>query len=395
MFISSFLFGLEPTRFTSSSKFYKDLHHGSFKITQKKKEPFFQRNRIDLNWGKLAARFPPFGIHFWRAPASVSSPCFFQLKWHLGMFLCSKYGVCEKNYFHYLFLLEKKKAYIKIRSYRCPFLISGDQQDQPTLFLSTISIARRLRVDLGPSEAPFPSVRQSSGRIPISQWRPGWDGFFVPGLIDREIPLKLTWGFPKMVVFPKSSILMGFSIINHPFWGTPIFRNTHTIAENRPKPKRKQTRIPTIHFQVRTARQIKNAGLSFCFVFGVFIYGFGPMGFITMKNNHLGKYFLFFPSTQSRSKEMLNTTNTKRWFNFLFSGFPPKCFEQKGYPSFNFKQKNCWRVVVFLLNLKIGSLIPKNKKKDWNFSFSQRKQGCPFPLASPCMHVMQLQPSCG
>ena len=25
---------------------------------------------------------------------------------------------------------------------------------------------------------------------------------------------------------PKSSILMGFSIINHPFWGTPIFGNT-------------------------------------------------------------------------------------------------------------------------------------------------------------------------
>ena len=29
-------------------------------------------------------------------------------------------------------------------------------------------------------------------------------------------------GFPT-----KSSILIGFSIINHPFWGTPIFGNTH------------------------------------------------------------------------------------------------------------------------------------------------------------------------
>ncbi len=27
---------------------------------------------------------------------------------------------------------------------------------------------------------------------------------------------------------PKSSILIGFSIINHSFWGTPIFGNTHT-----------------------------------------------------------------------------------------------------------------------------------------------------------------------
>ena len=26
---------------------------------------------------------------------------------------------------------------------------------------------------------------------------------------------------------PKSSILISFSIINHPFWGTTIFGNTH------------------------------------------------------------------------------------------------------------------------------------------------------------------------
>ena len=37
----------------------------------------------------------------------------------------------------------------------------------------------------------------------------------------------LKWGFPKIVGFPpKSSILIGISIINHPFWGTPIFGNT-------------------------------------------------------------------------------------------------------------------------------------------------------------------------
>ena len=35
------------------------------------------------------------------------------------------------------------------------------------------------------------------------------------------------WMFPKIVVTPKSSILIGFSTINHPFWGTPIFGNTH------------------------------------------------------------------------------------------------------------------------------------------------------------------------
>ncbi len=31
---------------------------------------------------------------------------------------------------------------------------------------------------------------------------------------------------------PKSSILIGFSLINHPFWGTPIFGNTHIRNDN-------------------------------------------------------------------------------------------------------------------------------------------------------------------
>ena len=35
------------------------------------------------------------------------------------------------------------------------------------------------------------------------------------------------WVFPEIGGFPpKSSILIGFSIINHPFWDTPIFGNT-------------------------------------------------------------------------------------------------------------------------------------------------------------------------
>ena len=29
---------------------------------------------------------------------------------------------------------------------------------------------------------------------------------------------------------PKSSILIGFSIINHPFWDAPIFGNTHVLT---------------------------------------------------------------------------------------------------------------------------------------------------------------------
>ena len=34
--------------------------------------------------------------------------------------------------------------------------------------------------------------------------------------------------FPKI----KSSIFIGFSTINHPFWGTPIFGNTHLVKSN-------------------------------------------------------------------------------------------------------------------------------------------------------------------
>ena len=42
------------------------------------------------------------------------------------------------------------------------------------------------------------------------------------------------WMFPKIVVYtPKSSILIGFSIINHPFWGTLFLGNTHmTLLES-------------------------------------------------------------------------------------------------------------------------------------------------------------------
>ena len=39
--------------------------------------------------------------------------------------------------------------------------------------------------------------------------------------------VNLDMGVSKNSGTPKSSILIGFSIINHPFWGTPIFGNTH------------------------------------------------------------------------------------------------------------------------------------------------------------------------
>ena len=42
-----------------------------------------------------------------------------------------------------------------------------------------------------------------------------------------NIYIYIYMGVSKNRGTPKSSILIGFSIINHPFWGTPIFGNTN------------------------------------------------------------------------------------------------------------------------------------------------------------------------
>jgi len=41
------------------------------------------------------------------------------------------------------------------------------------------------------------------------------------------IPFANIWVFPKIGVPPNHPFLIGFSILNHPFLGTPIFGNTH------------------------------------------------------------------------------------------------------------------------------------------------------------------------
>ena len=43
----------------------------------------------------------------------------------------------------------------------------------------------------------------------------------------RKAPTHI--GVSKNMGTPKSSILIGCSIINHPFWGTPIFGNSHMM----------------------------------------------------------------------------------------------------------------------------------------------------------------------
>ena len=45
-----------------------------------------------------------------------------------------------------------------------------------------------------------------------------------------NLEVDLIWVFPKIGGKPpKSSISIGFSIINHPFWGTTIFGNSHIV----------------------------------------------------------------------------------------------------------------------------------------------------------------------
>ena len=45
--------------------------------------------------------------------------------------------------------------------------------------------------------------------------------------LEVRIPI---WVFPKIGIPPNHPFLIGFSIINHPFWGTPIFGNTHMVS---------------------------------------------------------------------------------------------------------------------------------------------------------------------
>ena len=46
-------------------------------------------------------------------------------------------------------------------------------------------------------------------------------------ILNVWVFLTYIWVFPKIGGTAKLSSLIGFSIVNHRFWGTPIFGNTH------------------------------------------------------------------------------------------------------------------------------------------------------------------------
>ena len=70
----------------------------------------------------------------------------------------------------------------------------------------------------------YTMIQRSAG-IPFAQ--PNWAGGMKMKLQTCNLVRHV--GVSENSGTPKSSILIGFSIINHPFWGTPIFGNTHVI----------------------------------------------------------------------------------------------------------------------------------------------------------------------
>ena len=68
----------------------------------------------------------------------------------------------------------------------------------------------------------------------------------VPSRVDFDM------GVSKNRGTPKSSILIGFFIINHPFWGTPIFGNTHILLVSPHSADLRNRTIEVSHFSYRT-----------------------------------------------------------------------------------------------------------------------------------------------
>ncbi len=70
-----------------------------------------------------------------------------------------------------------------------------------------------------------------SGISRVNAWRHVQRNWVWPASWTNKVGKKM--GISKNNGTPKSSILIGFSLINHPFWGTPIFGNTQISEKNR------------------------------------------------------------------------------------------------------------------------------------------------------------------
>ena len=85
------------------------------------------------------------------------------------------------------------------------------------------------------------SVRtENSKQLEVRSWWKifCWNGTLPETKMSPKVVGKMSFlfhrwdmGVSKNRGTPKSSISIGFSIINHPFWGTPIFGNTHMFVD--------------------------------------------------------------------------------------------------------------------------------------------------------------------
>ena len=97
-------------------------------------------------------------------------------------------------------------------------------------------------------------------------------------------PMKFNLGVSKNRDTPKSSILIGFSHINNPFWGAPIFGNTHIqIWPNSPvfwHPDREFCNIDDlVECSFVFPHRIHGTGMDwFCFNINIYIYLDLPKG---------------------------------------------------------------------------------------------------------------------
>ena len=84
------------------------------------------------------------------------------------------------------------------------------------------------------------SILQSFACLPKSTWTS------YPNFAPQHVDVSQNRGTPK------SSILIGFSTINHPFWGTTIFGNTHVFTVFKNKKANKNT--PPWNLQQKTLK---------------------------------------------------------------------------------------------------------------------------------------------
>ena len=90
---------------------------------------------------------------------------------------------------------------------------------------SASSLAANCATFVRPEKASPSAILQVFAGYPWAKFSWEHDSYFDPSALDVKLVPHM--GVSKNIGTPKSSILIGFSIINHPFWGINIFGNIH------------------------------------------------------------------------------------------------------------------------------------------------------------------------